>query len=243
MNQQKILALSSSRVGDSGYLTEALPHINNLVDHRTLQIAFIAFAAVNNDYETYAATVREALQSLPHQVITVLPETAAETIEKADAIIIGGGNTFKLLHDLQALHLLQLIRDKVRNGAPYIGWSAGSNMLSPGLFTTNDMPVIEPESFEALGLFPFQINPHYTNVLPPGHRGETRDQRLHEFVQLHSTVPVLALPEGSAVQWLNGELRLLGKPEAFLFTAGPDGSMEKKELRAGEVLTHLMVGL
>ncbi|MEO8416704.1 MAG: dipeptidase PepE [Ginsengibacter sp.] len=243
MNQQRILALSSSRAGESGYLAEAIPHINILLGNRTLQIAFIPFAAVNNDYETYTATVCEALQSLPHRVISVLPETAAETINKADAIMIGGGNSFKLLHDLHALQLRQLIRDKVHNGTPYIGWSAGSIMLSPGLFTTNDMPVIEPESFQALGLFPFQINPHYTNALPAGHRGETRDQRLHEFVHLHPRLPVLGLPEGTAVQLLDGELRILGERGAFLFTAGPDDTMKKKELRAGEALTYLMVGL
>lgn len=235
----KILALSSSRVGNSGYLSEAVSHINHLLGPTALQIAFIPFAAVNMDDDAYTANVKEALKSLPHDIITVKPETAKETIRNADAVMTGGGNTFKLIHDLHALKLVDLIRDKVNNGTPYIGWSAGANILAPGIGTTNDMPVMEPESFNALGLFPFQVNPHYNNELPAGHRGETRDQRLEEFVQLNPGLPVVGLPEGAALQLMHGELQLVGPFGAFLFEAGEQG-LAKKELAAGTDLGYLL---
>jgi dipeptidase E len=236
---KKILALSSSRAGDSGYLEQALPYIKNLLGPDAKQIAFIPFAAVTFSPESYAESVRVALGSLPHQIVMVTPENAKDSIKNADAIMVGGGNTFKLLHDLFKCKLHDLIRDKVSNGTPYIGWSAGSNILAPGIGTTNDMPVVEPESFNALGLFPFQINPLYNNALPVGHRGETRDQRLEEFVLLNPGLPVIGLPEGAAIQMMNGVLELLGPPGAFLFETGTDG-MVKKELAPGEVLTHLL---
>ncbi len=239
-DQQKILALSSSRVGDSGYLELALPAIREMLGDEPLQIAFIPFAAVDGNYEDYASKVREGLQSLPHSITAVKGETAKEHIKKADVIMVGGGNSFKLLHDLHQFKLLDIIRDKVSSGTPYIGWSAGANMLAPGIFTTNDMPVIEPESFNALGLLPFQINPHYTDAIPAGHRGETRDQRLEEFVILNPGLAVLGLPEGTAVQLLNGKLTLLGNLPAFLFETGPGGIFQKKELAPLTDLSFLM---
>lgn len=233
-NNKRILAISSSRAGDSAYLEMALPYIKALLGNDALTIAFIPFAAVNEDYEAYANMVENGLRELPHHIITVLPATAAKTLKDADVIMVGGGNTFKLIHDLHELKLLDIIRDKVSSGTPYIGWSAGANILSPGIGTTNDMPVIEPKSFNALGLLPFQINPHYNNALPAGHRGETRDQRLEEFVTMNQGLPIVGLPEGTALLLNEHNLQLVGDLDAVLFNP------KKISLPAGSELNYLL---
>ena len=120
-------------------------------------------------------------------------------LREAEAVAVSGGNTFRLLSLMQSLGLLEPLRERARAGMPYIGWSAGSNLACPTIRTTNDMPIVWPEDCDALGLIPFQINPHYTELLPPEHQGETRDDRLREFVRLNPGMPVLGLREGSAL--------------------------------------------
>lgn len=165
MNAQRILALSSSRSGNAAYLETAAPVIKNFLGERPLNIGFIPFASVDKNYEAYTNKVREGLAGLSHTITTVEQHNTKEVIEQSDVIMVGGGNTFKLLHDLYALELIELIKQKVQNGTPYIGWSAGANITGLTIGTTNDMPIIEPRSFKAFGFFPFQINPHYYNVL------------------------------------------------------------------------------
>src|SRR5436190_1252580 len=138
----RILVFSSSRSGDGAYLEDAVPALRDFLGNAPLNVAFIPFASVTNDYDAYTAAVKKGLQSLPFIVETVTPGNAKEQIEKADVVMVGGGNTFKLLHDIYELRLLDIIRDKVNGGAPYIGWSAGSNITGPTIGTTNDMPVI-----------------------------------------------------------------------------------------------------
>ncbi|HRD54604.1 MAG TPA: dipeptidase PepE, partial [Flavobacteriales bacterium] len=101
--------------------------------------------------------------------------------------------------------------DKVRGGMPYMGWSAGANVACPTVMTTNDMPIVEPPSMRALGLVPFQINPHYTEATIPGHGGESRDQRIAEYLALHPNMPVVGLREGSLLHVNDGSMRLEGK--------------------------------
>ena len=241
MSINRILAFSSSRVGAGEYLESAAPLIHQFLGDRSLTIAFIPFALVSNDYESYATMVKNGLKNLPYNIQVITPENAKEVIEKADVIMVGGGNTFKLLHDIYELKLLDLIRDKVNKGTVYIGWSAGSNILSPTIGTTNDMPVIEPKSFNALGLFPFQINPHYNNAKPEGHNGETRDQRLQEFILLNPGLPVVGLPEGTALQMDNGMLKLTGQFPGLLFSASENETeMIKKEIDINEDLSYLL---
>ena len=241
MPVNRILAFSSSRAGNGAYLQTAAPVIKIFLGDEDLSIAFIPFALVGNEYEAYTAMVKEGLQSLPYSIETVLPANAKETIEKADVIMIGGGNTFKLLHDIYEYKLLDIIRDKVNRGTPYIGWSAGSNILGPTIGTTNDMPVIEPKSFNALGLFPFQINPHYNNEKPAGHNGETREQRLIEFVKLNPGLPVVGLPEGTALKLDNGNLQFIGQLPGFLFSAGSQqNEIDKKQIADKDDLSFLL---
>ena len=213
----RILALSSSREGNKGYLQTAVAPIQAFLDNAPLNIAFIPFASVNTNYEVYTDKIRLALKELPHSIHTADIINAKAVIEKADAIMVGGGNTFKLLHDLYFLQVLELIKEKIKSGTPYIGWSAGANIAGATICTSNDMPIINPGSFKALALFPFQINPHYYNQTVAGFNGETRNQRLEEFLQLNPSVPIVALPEGTALLQEEDKLKLTGSTNAWLF--------------------------
>jgi dipeptidase E len=218
----RVLAFSSSRVGSSGYLETAAPVIKKFLGDAPLNIAFIPFASVNPDYEVYSNMVRSGLSAFNYNIKTVQGDTAKTTIENADAIMVGGGNTFKLLHDLYDLQLMELIKDKVNNGTPFI-----------------DMPIINPGSFIALGFLPFQINPHYYNLPVAGFNGETRNQRLAEFMQLNTAVPIVALPEGTALLLNEGKLKLTGSTNAFLFRWQHDAPAQV-ELTPGDDLSFLL---
>jgi dipeptidase E len=183
--------------------------------------------------------VQKGLSALPYTIQTVTVENAAELLTHADVIMVGGGNTFKLLHDLYTNNLIACIKSKVQSGTPFIGWSAGSNIAGATICTSNDMPIINPGSFIALNFLPFQINPHYYNQPVSGFNGETRNQRLAEFVQLNPGVPVVGLPEGTALLLENGELKLLGDAAAVLFH-WQQNALQQKELKAGDDLKFLM---
>lgn len=234
---QQILAFSSSRVGNGGYLEKAAPVIANFLDNQYRHIAFIPFASVDSHHE-YGNKVAEALSNLPCVVRTALPSNAKQIIEQSDVIMIGGGNTFKLLHDLYALDLADLIKQKVQSGTPYIGWSAGSNLTGPTICTTNDMPIIEPESLTAFQFFPFQINPHYHNVVMEGFHGETRDQRLEEFLKLNPHKQVVCLPEGTALQAKGGETLFVGEVAGVLLY-NSNGVVRRAEIGPGTQLKNV----
>ncbi|MEO6667981.1 MAG: dipeptidase PepE, partial [Ferruginibacter sp.] len=199
------------------------------------------FAAVGKADDEYLAMVRDAFAGLPYIISIVTSQNPKAVIEQADVIMTGGGNTFKLLHDIYHYKLLDIIRDKVNTGTAYIGWSAGSNITGPGIGTTNDMPIIEPQSFNALGLFPFQINPHYYNKPIEGFNGETRDQRLLEFTKMNPGIPIVCLPEGTALQFENGSLRLIGEVAASLFYfKNEEEHATQREIMIGEDLSFLL---
>jgi dipeptidase E len=217
MASKRILAFSSSRYKNAGYLETAFPAIKNFLHRKATNIAFIPFASPDKNYVEYALRVKKALKEMAIEINIVLPENPKSVIEKCNAIMVGGGNTFKLLHDIYELDLMQLIKDNVNRGVHYIGWSAGSNILSPTIGTTNDMPIIEPKSFKALGLLPFQINPHYFNQKLEGFNGETREQRLEEFLKMNPSSSILALPEGTWLEIQNNDLKFFGNESATLF--------------------------
>lgn len=241
MSSNRILALSSSRVGSSGYLEAAAPLIEEFLPKTILNIAFIPFASVDLNHEEYLAKVKQGLACLKQAIHLVHGDNARSIVLQSDAIMVGGGNTFKLLHDIYRNRLLDAIRDKVNAGTPYIGWSAGSNITGLTIGTTNDMPIIEPESFNSLGLLPFQINPHYINVKAEGYNGETRDQRLEEFIKMNRGVPVVCLPEGTALRLEGHFLRFIGKSTGVLFQSQrTTNSFTRKEIEPDTDLSFLL---
>lgn len=224
------LLLLSNSTSDEGYLVHARQAIESLADGRT-QALFVPYAGVTRDWDGYAAQVREALAPAGIAVASLHEQADPQAaVAAATLIVVGGGNTFRLLQVLRQQGLLAPIAARVRSGAArYIGWSAGSNLAAPTIRTTNDMPVVDPGGFDALGLVPFQINPHYYNVEIEGFRGETRDQRLAEFTTLSPDTPVLGLPEGDWVRVSGNAFALHGPHAARWFlgerrwdvTAGP----------------------
>ena len=237
----RVLALSSSRVGGGAYLSAAAPMVEDFLGKNNLPVAFVPFAAVEGDDEDYVAKVAEGFSALPYTINLVTTANAKRVIEGCEAIMIGGGNTFKLLHDIYAQDLFSLIQQKVQEGTPYIGWSAGSNLTGKTICTTNDMPIIQPRDFAAFGFLPFQLNPHYYNVSIEGFHGETRDQRLTEFLLLNPGVPVIGLPEGTALQREGSTLQLLGSRPAVLFRHNSKGHPVLKEsLLPGADLSFLL---
>lgn len=239
MTSKKILALSSSRSGNNGFLEKVANIIGDFLGSKATNIAFIPFASLSYNYEEYGSAVREALKDLPLEINVATAENAKSVIENCDAIITGGGNTFQLLHEIYNLNLLDLIRDKIDKGTIYIGWSAGSNIVCPTIATTNDMPIIQPKSFNALGVLPFQINPHYFNYKPEGFNGETRDQRIEEFLKLNPGIPVVGLPEGSRLEMKNDIVTYFGEEKAALFQQ-EQKEFRKKIIEPGEDLSFLL---
>jgi dipeptidase E len=217
MSTLRVLAFSSSRVENTGYLEAAAPEIKAFLGDHHLRIALVPFAAADDNYNGYLERTRNAFAGLPYELSVATPVSARQVIGQAQVIMVGGGNTFKLLHDLYQLELIELIKHKVNMGTPYIGWSAGSNITGLTIGTTNDMPIIEPKSFKALRFFPFQINPHYINVKADGHNGETRDERLNEFLKVNPGISIVGLPEGAALHLEGKTLKLAGKEQAVLF--------------------------
>mgnify|MGYP003542862476 FL=1 len=235
----RVLTFSSSKEGNYNYLETAAPLIKNFLGDKPLTIAFVPFASVDGEYEAYTNKVRTALQGLPYTIHTLNPENAKTIIENAQVIMVGGGNTFKLLHDLYQLEVMELIRERVKSGIPYIGWSAGANLAGETISTSNDMPIVNPGNFIALEIFPFQINPHYYNQPITGFNGETRDQRLTEFLQLNPTKQIVALPEGTALLLEEEKLKLLGNNIAYLFK-WKDNAVTKQVLRKETNLSFLL---
>ncbi|MDO6428745.1 dipeptidase PepE [Thalassotalea sp. 1_MG-2023] len=201
MENRDLLLLSSSKVGDTPYLSHALQFIEQHLAYAN-NIIFIPYAGIGMTYDEYTEKVNLALRSINKSVTSLHTFTdKKEAIENADAIIVGGGNTFSLLKKLYESELIDEIKTAVNShGVKYIGWSAGANISGLSIKTTNDMPIEQPISFEALALVNCQLNPHYSEYKPPGFNGETREQRLTEFMTIEPETLVIGLVEGSALQ-------------------------------------------
>ena len=216
----RVLLISNSTLYGSGYLDHAEAEIRDFL--RDLRrVLFIPFALYDRD--AYAATARERFVRMGYELSSVHEAVdPVQAIADTEAIFAGGGNTFRLLKTLYERELLDPIRQRVAAGMPYIGSSAGSNIAAPTIKTTNDMPIVQPQSFDALGLVSFQINPHYLDPDPNSkHMGETREKRIQEFLEENNT-PVLALREGAIARCESGSIILKGSTGARIFRPGFD---------------------
>ncbi len=212
----KLLLISSSIVHGYGYLDHAEPELRRVLAG-VKTVAFVPFA--QHDHDGYTATVRERMSAMGFDVTQVRDR---DDVVRAEAIFIGGGNTFRLLNALYERDLLDAIRTRAKNGMPYVGSSAGTNVATPSIRTTNDMPIVYPPSFDALALVPFQINPHYLDPdANSTHHGETREQRIREFHEEHDT-PVVGLREGSMLDVRDGVVTLVGSKPARIFRRGQE---------------------
>lgn len=201
------------------------------------KVLFIPYASKEAGWDASATRVKERLAELNIRCRSIHEfPNAQDAVGSADAIFVGGGNTYRLLRQLQRLDLLPLIRAAVDNDVPYIGMSAGTNVACPTIMTTNDMPIVSIASFNATGLFPVQINPHYLDPDPNStHQGETREQRLVEYLE-ENKGPVLGLREGSWLVVYDRACKLFGAKPARLFRK----DAEPEELPTGSDLGFLL---
>jgi dipeptidase E len=220
-----LLLLSNSRSSDGSYLVHGIPEIAAIAAGRKRAL-FVPFAGVTVSWEAYTERVRAvfAEAAIAIQAVTALSDPR-DAVAAAEMVVIGGGNTFQLLHECRRRGLLEPIATRVRAGTPFIGWSAGANLACPSICTTNDMPIVDPGGLDSLGLVEFQINPHFTNALPAGHQGETREQRIAEYLKINPQRTVVGLPEGDWLRVTNGTAVLGGPHAAPVFRAGQPTAM------------------
>jgi len=212
-----LLLLSNSTNFGEQYMQWCKGIIASAVAENSKQIIFIPYAGVGFSYAEYTAKVNNALAYVGLQVTNIDDfENEIEALQNASAIFVGGGNTFHLLKTLQDKKLIEHIRTKVYEGVPYVGWSAGSNIASPTICTTNDMPIVEPQSFEALNLIEDQINPHYTDKTIENHGGESRLQRLKEFLVANQDKRVVCLSESTYLEASEGKIIYRGNSNGIL---------------------------
>lgn len=225
---RSLLLLSNSRGPDGRFLAHARDALAaQLAGVR--QALFVPFAGVTIAPDAYTARVAPVLAGLGVAVRGVHAEPDPKAaVAQAEAIVVGGGNTFRLLERLQAAELLEPMRRRVADGCAYVGWSAGAVLAGPTIATTNDMPIVAPAGLGALGMVGFQINAHFTDAHPEGFRGETRRERLAEYLVLNPASRVIGLPEGSWLEVSGSAIALGGPWGAPCFT-----SAGVQELEAG----------
>ncbi len=225
----KLLLISNSTMAGGPYLGWPRQHISRFLGRYGVQkVCFVPYAGVNlapeslaASYDAYTQRVAEVFGALGISVRGVHRDTdPVKAVQSADAVVVGGGNTFHLVAEMHKTGLMHAIREKVLTGTPFVGWSAGANVACPTLMTTNDMPIVEPPSFNTLGLVPFQINPHYLDANPAGHGGETRQQRIEEFLAVNRDKTVAGLREGCLLRLEEGELHLEGDKSLRIFSHG-----------------------
>lgn len=237
MSFMKLLLLSNSTNPGESYLGYPKQSVKSFLGDKPLNIVFVPYAAVTFSYDEYVAKVNGSLNEVGLSVKGIHTfDNPQEALQNADAVMVGGGNTWKLTRTLQENGLIDIIRTKVLGGTPYIGWSAGSNVACPTLRTTNDMPIVEPLSFETLNLIPFQINPHYLDDNPLNHGGETREMRIAEFIIQNPDIYVVGLRESTILHLEDGKLSLIGERTARIFKHGK----ETVELSAKEDFNFLL---
>ncbi len=217
----RLLLISNSTNAGEGYLEYPKENIREFLGSSDKKALFVPYAGVTLSYDDYENKVKEKFNEAGHDIISIHhfndPEKA---VEKAEAIVVGGGNTFRLAEQLHKNSLVEKIRNRVMRGTPYIGWSAGANVACPTICTTNDMPIVQPLSFDGFSLVKFQINPHYLDANTEGHAGETREMRISEYIEINQDTYVTGLREGSMLLLENGTIRLIGKRTMRIFRYG-----------------------
>lgn len=209
---RKLLLFSASSYKDTGYLVHVRDYLNDfLIETKTNNenILFIPFAGVRRTYDEYEGKVKASLNKNNVVSIHKYKDFKAAILD-AKVFLVGGGNSFMLLSKLYEYDLIDVFRKKIMNGTPYIGWSAGSNIAGASIKTTNDMPIVMPKSFDSLGVFDYQINPHFISGKIQGHNGESREERLQEFLLVNKEQIIYALPEGSALKVIDNSIYVLG---------------------------------
>lgn len=244
MNRNLLLISNSTNAGEE-YLSWPRLHIKAFLEEsKVKKVLFIPYAGVNlsdkglmASFDAYEARVKKVFAELGFELYSIHHEAnAAEAIEEAESIAVGGGNTFHLVYMMHQKGVMKAIRKRIIEGMPYMGWSAGSNVACPSLRTTNDMPIIEPTCFQCLNVIPFQINPHYLDAHPDGHGGETREQRIAEFTTVNPSVYVTGLREGCYFRVKGNQLEHVGERSLRIFKGGET----PYELKSGDDLSFLM---
>lgn len=219
----RLLLISNSTNAGEEYLDYPKMEIKSFLGDQEVKGIFIPYAGVTVTFDDYAEKVKSRFNEIGHDIQSIHEfNDPVKAIHEAQAIIVGGGNTFNLLKMIQENGLIEPVRKKVLAGTPYIGWSAGSNMTCPTIKTTNDMPIVEPESFNAFNLVSFQINPHYLDSNPDGHAGETREDRINEFLVANKDSVVAGLREGCMFRIEGEKMTLIGKKPVRIFRYGQD---------------------
>lgn len=235
---KKLMLISNSTNAGEAYLGWPREAIKNYLEtNKIKKVLFIPYAGVGVTYDEYTAKVNTVFNELGFEVYGIHNQAdPIKAIKEAEAIAVGGGNTFHLVYMLHKLKLMSVIKEVVENGTTYMGWSAGSNVACPSLKTTNDMPIIEPESFNCTGLIPFQINPHYLDANPEGHGGETREQRIEEFMQVNQNIFVVGLREATYLLADGNKITLHGNRPMRIFKYG----VPAYEVAPGDDISFLM---
>ncbi len=232
----KLLLISNSTNVGEPYLQYPMPYIADFLKGVT-NVVFVPYAAVTFSYDEYERRVAERFAQIGISVSSVHRfKNPARAIREAEAVCVGGGNTFALTKKMQEQGLIASIRSRVKSGTPYVGWSAGSNVCCPTICTTNVMPIVEPESFKAIGAVKFQINPHYLDANPEGHAGETREQRIMEYITANPRRYVAGLREGCMLRYEDNRLELIGPRPMRIFKKG----VVPYEVNAGDDLSFLL---
>ena len=233
---RRLLLISNSTNAGSGYLDHCMDEMLGTIQDR--RVLFVPYALHDLDAYTDAAIDRLGQEGVEVTSIHWAADPV-EAVRTASTVFVGGGNTFRLLDRLQRLGLVDAIRTRVAEGVPYIGTSAGTNIASPTIMTTNDMPIVEPSTFEALSFVPFQINPHYVDRDPDSsHHGETREQRLLEFLEENDR-GVVALREGALLSVVDDQMELRGLAGARIYRRGVEPDEVAPATRLDPLLREL----
>lgn len=242
---RNLLLISNSTNAGEEYLAWPRTHIQEfLKEYGVQRVLFVPYAGVNltaesvaKSFDLYEERVKKIFREMGIVLYSIHREAnPVVAVNEAECIMVGGGNTFHLNMLMQEFGLMDAIRRKISRGIPYVGWSAGANVACPTMKTTNDMPICEPPTMNCLKLVPFQINPHYLDANPEGHAGETREQRIMEFLTVNRETTVVGLREGCLLKVTGDRMELVGKRPLRVFRFGK----EPLELQPGDDVNFLL---